>query len=116
MRFRRGAYCVTFILCAFPASGSQANAQALTGSIAGRAVDPQGAAVPGTKIIVRNTDIASARTLTSDAEGAFRATGLVPGAYTVEGRAGKLASRRPVRLTVTLGSSTGSSYASTSQR
>jgi hypothetical protein len=85
---------------------AQAQAQTITGAIAGRVVDAAGAAVPNAKVNVRNTEVASTRTLTSGADGAFRVTGLSSGAYTVEGRAGGLASRRPVRLTVTLGSST----------
>jgi Carboxypeptidase regulatory-like domain len=84
----------------------QAQAQTITSSIAGRVVDVAGAVVPNAKVNVRNTDVASTRTLTSGADGAFRVTGLSSGAYTVEGRAGGLASRRPLRLTVTLGSST----------
>ena len=82
-----------------------ASAQALTSSIAGRAVDPQSAAVPNTKITIRNTDNAFARIVSSGPDGAFRAAGLVPGAYTVEASAGPLTLKRPLRLTVTLGSS-----------
>jgi Carboxypeptidase regulatory-like domain len=84
----------------------RAQAQALTGAIAGRVIDASGAAVPNAKITVRNTDVSSSRTSVSGTDGAFRVTGLTSGAYTVEGRASNLASRRPVRLTVTLGSNT----------
>ena len=80
-------------------------AQALTSSIAGRAQDPQGATIPSAKVTIRNTDNASTRTLTTAADGTFRAAGLVSGAYTVEAAAGPLALKRPLRLTVTLGSS-----------
>jgi hypothetical protein len=97
-------------LCLFAATDlltlRQAGAQALTGAIAGRVVDTAGAAVPNAKITVRNTDVSTTRILASGVDGAFRFTGLASGAYTVEGRASNLASRRPVRLTVTLGSST----------
>jgi hypothetical protein len=94
------------LLGAEPLSLHRAQAQALTGAIAGRVVDSAGAAIPNTKITVRNTDVSSTRTLASSADGTFRVTGLTSGAYTVEGRANNLATRRPVRLTVTLGSST----------
>ncbi len=81
-------------------------AQGNTAAIAGRAVDPHGAILPDAAITVRNTDNASVRVLSSGRDGTFRVTGLNPGAYTVEARVGGLATRRPVRLTVTLGSST----------
>ncbi len=83
-----------------------AHAQGTSASIAGRGVDPHGAAVPNAVITVRNTDNATTRTIESSRDGAFRITGLAPGAYTVEAHAGSLATRRPVRLTVTLASST----------
>jgi hypothetical protein len=84
----------------------KAHGQAVTGTIAGRVVDAQGAAVPNANITIRNTDIATARIFEAAADGQFRATGLISGAYTVEGQSKGLSSRRPVRLTVTLGSST----------
>jgi hypothetical protein len=81
-------------------------AQGLTGAISGKVVDSKGALVPDARITLHNTDVATGRTLHSGANGAFRITGLSSGAYTVEAKAGALATRRPVRLTVTLGSST----------
>ena len=99
-------YRLCLLMMAASLTFSRAQAQALTGTIAGRVVDSAGAAVPSAQITVRDTDVASTRTLTSGSDGAFRVTGLGSGAYTVEGRAGGLASRRPVRLTVMLGSNT----------
>jgi hypothetical protein len=81
-------------------------AQAITGSIAGRVTDPSGAVLPNATVTVRNTDLSTARSITSDRDGAFRITGLISGAYTVDAKADKLALRRPVRVTVTLRSST----------
>jgi hypothetical protein len=75
-------------------------------TLAGRVVDPQGTAIPAATITVRNTDVASSRSLTSASDGSFRVAGLIPGAYTVEARAGSLQTRTPTRLTLTLGSST----------
>ncbi len=86
--------------------GAALQAQGNTAAIAGHALDRTGAALSGATITVSNTDNASVRTLSAGRDGAFRVAGLVPGAYTVEARAGSLATRRPVRLTVTLGSST----------
>ena len=83
-----------------------ARSQSNTATLAGRVVDPQGAAIPAATITVRNTDVASSRTLTSSSDGSFRVAGLIPGAYTVEARSGSLHTRTPVRLTLTLGSST----------
>jgi hypothetical protein len=83
-----------------------ARAQAVTGSIAGRVTDPSGAVVPNAAVTIRNTDLSTARTITTGRDGAFRASGLISGAYTVDAKADKLALRRPVRITLTLGSST----------
>ena len=82
------------------------HAQGTAATIAGQAVDPKGALIPGAAITLRNTDNASVRKLFTGRDGAFRVTGLNPGAYTMEARAGSLVTRRPVRLTVTLSSST----------
>ena len=87
-------------------AGLSANGQALTGAIAGRVVDAQGATVSNAKVIVRNTDIGIVRSFEAAGDGTFRVTGLISGAYTVDGESGGLSSRHPVHLTVTLGSST----------
>jgi hypothetical protein len=83
-----------------------ANAQAVTGSIEGSVTDPSGALVPNATVTIRNTDLGTARTILTSRDGAFRASGLISGAYTVDAKADKLALRRPVRITLTLGSST----------
>ncbi len=82
-----------------------AGAQSAVSAIAGRATDVSGAIVAGAQITVRNTDLGTARTLTTDSTGGFRSGGLIPGAYSVEAKAGGLVLRRPVRITLTLGSS-----------
>lgn len=64
----------------------KAHGQALTGAVAGRVVDAQGAVVPNAEITVRNTDVAAARIFEAAADGTFRVTGLISGAYTVEGQ------------------------------
>jgi Carboxypeptidase regulatory-like domain len=81
-------------------------AQSSTGSVYGAVVDPRGLAVAGAKITVRSTDLASARSTVSNGSGAFSLAGLVPGAYTVEAAKNPLKLKRPIRLTVGLGSST----------
>jgi hypothetical protein len=82
-----------------------AAAQSNTGSIAGQALDPKHHAVSGATIIIINTDLNTTRTLEADSMGAFRAAGLMPGAYTVEATAKGLKTRRPARVTLGLGSS-----------
>lgn len=81
-------------------------AQANTATIAGRAVDAHGAVVAGATVTVRNTDVGTSRMVKTGSDGGFRVTGLASGAYTVEAKGGGLATRRPARLTLTLGSST----------
>lgn len=90
-------------LLAFPHA---TNAQAVTGSIEGRVIDPSGALVPNAAVTIRNTDLGTARTITTSHDGAFRVSGLISGAYTVDAKADKFALLRPVRITLTLGSST----------
>jgi hypothetical protein len=82
-----------------------AHAQSNTASIAGQALDPQKKPVPQAQITITNTDLNTRRTLTADGDGNYRAAGLTPGAYTVEALAAKLKTRRPVRVTLGLGSS-----------
>ncbi len=83
-----------------------AGAQTQTAAIAGRVVDVQGKAVPQAQLTVRNTDVGTIRTLRADGAGAFRVSGLSPGAYSVEASGSGLVLRPAVRLTLTLGSST----------
>jgi hypothetical protein len=98
---RRLLQMAMMLLCA-----GMIRAQSSTGSVYGRVADAQGLAVPGAAVTVTSTDLATARVAQSDASGAFRMTGLVPGAYTVEAEKKPLKLRRPVRLTIGLGSNT----------
>ena len=82
-----------------------AGAQTVTASIAGTVLDATGAAVSGATVTVRNTDLSTVRTVESDRAGSFRVSGLVSGAYTIEAKADNLALRRPMRVTLSLGSS-----------
>ena len=97
---KRGILFAGLLFCA-----ASAAAQSSTGSVYGTVVDPKGLAVPGATITVRSTDLASARSTVSNGSGGFTLAGLVPGAYTVEAEKTPLKLRRPVRLTVGLGSS-----------
>jgi hypothetical protein len=83
-----------------------AKAQGGAGSIEGHVTDPTGAIVPNAIVTIRNTDFGTTRAVTTSREGAFRVGGLISGAYTVDAKADKLVLRRPLRITLTLGSST----------
>jgi hypothetical protein len=98
---RRIVVLLLILLCVH-----EVRAQSSTGSVYGQVADAQGLAVPGATVTVRSTDLATARVTRSDPSGAFSVRGLVPGAYTVEAGKRTLKLRRPVRLTVGLGSST----------
>jgi hypothetical protein len=63
--------------------GAPAAAQQTTGTIAGRIVDDQGAAVPGVTVTGRNTETGFTRTDVSDAEGSYRLTALPVGTYDI---------------------------------
>jgi hypothetical protein len=80
--------------------------QADTASIHGTVVDPQNRPVAGANIVVNNTDLSSKRTTVADSAGVFVISNLAPGAFTVEATGKGLVSRRPVRLTISLGSTT----------
>jgi outer membrane receptor protein involved in Fe transport len=58
-----------------------AAAQQTTGSITGRIVDAQGAAVPGVNVTAKNTETGFTRTDQSDSEGLYRLAGLPVGTY-----------------------------------
>lgn len=81
-----------------------AAAQTNTAAVSGTVVDPQGKLVAGATVVVSNTDLATKRSTVTDSSGAFRVSNLVPGAFTVEAKAQGLSSKRPVRLTLGLGS------------
>ena len=97
------AACVTYTAAAvLPCI---AVAQVNTGIVYGTVTDPQGKAVAGGKVTVKGTDQSTVRSTTSDAQGHFGVSGLVPGAYTVEAEFKGLV-RRPVRFTVSVNTST----------
>ena len=75
------------------------------GSIGGTVTDPQGNVIPGAQVIVRNLDLTSTRTLTTDDNGAFRATMLTIGTYTLEVKAQGFTLKKPARVTLNVGAS-----------
>lgn len=88
------------LLCGVLAARAQSN----TASVSGTVVDPQGRPVVGAAVTVNNTDLSSPRTTTTDSAGTFRVSNLAPGAFAVTSKAPGLVTRRPVRLTLSVGS------------
>ena len=62
-------------------------AQAPTGSIAGVALDPAGAAVPGARIVITNTTTGFVRNITTTEQGDYSAPALPAGSYQVTAEA-----------------------------
>jgi hypothetical protein len=75
------ALFVLALLCGLWAS--YASAQAVYGSIAGTVTDPQGAAVVGAKVIVRDQNKGTNAETTTNESGNYSVTHLVPDSYTV---------------------------------
>lgn len=65
----------------------QVFAQVTTGDITGRVLDPQGAAVVGATVTVRNTATSLTRTATTNDSGEYTITQLPPGTYEVTAEA-----------------------------
>lgn len=95
------------LLLAICAAAHLSFAQSNTASISGTIVDQQGKPVAGAEVAVISTDLSARRVLHTGDNGVFRVQGLVPGAYEVRAEARQLGLtlKRPVRLTVSLGSS-----------
>src|SRR5439155_6621916 len=64
-------------------TGAPALAQQTTGTITGRVVDQQGAAVPGATVTAKSSSTGFTRTEASDAEGVYRLSALPVGVYDV---------------------------------
>lgn len=58
-------------------------AQVTTGTILGSVLDGTGAALPGATVVVRRVETDATRTLTTDAQGRYRADALEPGTYEI---------------------------------
>jgi hypothetical protein len=70
-------------VCAFALTGAPAAAQQTTGTISGRIVDAQKAAMPGVTVTAKNNATGFSRSEVSDSEGAYRLNALPVGTYDV---------------------------------
>src|SRR4051794_17421811 len=73
-----GLFLTIFLTC------SALFAQGAAGSIAGTITDPSGAAIPAARVTITDVARGAARTLTTDAAGAYAAPNLNPGTYNVK--------------------------------
>jgi hypothetical protein len=81
---RRGFGFVLALVVALCAAASHANAQAVTGTIAGAVADQQGQFIPGATLTIINEANKDMRVSVSDERGNFQITNLQPGSYTVK--------------------------------
>src|ERR1044072_4947483 len=77
--FRRGFATLLLLLVTF----ALANAQESRGSLTGTVTDPNGAALPGATVEIRNTETNVANSATTNEEGAYSFPLLNPGKYTL---------------------------------
>ena len=78
-RFRFFVLVVFLLLAMLPA----ANAQSVTGQISGTVVDPAGALIPGADVQLTHDLSQTVRKFTTESNGSFLFTGLVPGSYSL---------------------------------
>ena len=84
---RRISYCAAVAIMALAGSGfvaPRAAAQTLYGSLVGNITDPSGAAVPGVKVTVLNTETGFVREVTANERGAYLVPDLHAGNYDVK--------------------------------
>jgi hypothetical protein len=75
------ASCVALLICSM---ASTASAQVLYGSVVGSVKDAQGGAVPGASVTITNKDTGLTLDTTSNAEGNYSFTNVLPGPYDVK--------------------------------
>ena len=97
---------IGFTVLAFSfAAHAAAQSAASRGSITGKVLDPHGDAIADAKVTIRNADLGSERVVTADDEGRFVATLLPSGPYLIQVAAPGFALKKPLRVTLGVGSS-----------
>jgi len=76
---------IAIVLLAALAVPARSVAQTTTGAISGAVSDESKSVMPGVTITITNVDTGIARTVVTDAHGAYRVTDLAPGTYEVQG-------------------------------
>jgi hypothetical protein len=87
------------------ASYAVAQPAASRGTISGTVSDPHGDVIPGAKVTIRNADLASERVATTNDQGRFTASLLASGPYVIQVAAQGFALKKPMRVTLGVGSS-----------
>ncbi len=82
-----------------------AQSAASRGTISGIVTDPHGNAISGAKVTIRNADLASTRVVTANEEGRFVVALLPSGPYLIQVTAPGFSLKKPVRVTLGVGSS-----------
>ena len=91
-----------WLALAIPAFGQSA---ASRGSISGTVTDPHGDVIPGAKVTIRNADLAAERVVTTNEQGRFVSALLPSGPYLVQVAAPGFTLKKPLRVTLGVGSS-----------
>ena len=83
-RLHSRLWCLLLMMAApIALPAPDAAAQAVTGTISGTVLDPQGGVVPGATATIVNESTAEGRATVTDSRGDFQVTNLQPGRYTV---------------------------------
>src|SRR5450759_714671 len=80
---KRFASLVTVLICLLAALPA-VYGQSVTGQISGNVVDSAGAVIPGVKVLLTNDLSKQVHNFTTDSNGSFVFTNLVPGAYSLK--------------------------------
>ena len=92
MRVRLAAW---LLIALVPMLGAVASAQQTTGTITGRVLDPQNAAIPGATVTAKSPSTGFVRTVVSDTEGVYRLSALPVGLYDLTAELSGFWHRRP---------------------
>ena len=69
------------VFASMPVSAAAGAAQVTTATLGGVVTDQTGGALPGATVTIKSLETDIVRTLTTDADGRYRAAGLEPGTY-----------------------------------
>ncbi|HEU0172678.1 MAG TPA: TonB-dependent receptor [Blastocatellia bacterium] len=93
---------IFFTLACVALCGASVFGQATSGVISGTLLDPQGAALPGATVKIKNLETGATREVKSDSSGFYRVTGLAPGFYEAQASAEGFTSETRGNLALTV--------------